>query len=582
MNLDKYQHAAVHATGKRVVVAAAAGSGKTTVLTARIKHMIGAMGIDPSTMVVLTFSRLAAQEMKTRLGPGLTRRLAFMGTYHAFALSLLIEFGHELKWEPDWLTLLDDAETETEERQALHDMGLMRNGKWARCKAHEWDAFKLTRYNGANPPTSIDPATMKIMETTAKVIEANLHAENALTFDILIDAANQLIASPTGAAIRARCRHLVVDEGQDSNSVNWWFMDSLAPDSFYIVGDISQSLYEFRAARPEKLMEYILNDADQVFPLPITYRFGAKIAEAANQLISHNTVKLDMQMETLPERESTLEVVTEADHDGIIATIQKRLQEGAEPKDIVVLARNHMTLERLSSALDMAKSVPYEYVGRSDHATKTADFRTIKGLLRLMTNPADKRGFMAVAGALGLYGDALWKLREQATKSGKSLMDTHGGVKLPERMEDMQPWLESHDRGSNYQPCFEYLADVQMRFAYDKPRDLLNHLQMETVQDRLNTKTDKVTLITCHGAKGLEWPHVMVVGMNDGTFPSRRAVMEGQLESERRIAYVAITRAKKSVTVFHEASLDPKNAMPSRFIGEMSSKAPANPAGESK
>lgn len=577
---DPYQKAAIEATGKHVVVAAAAGSGKTFVLVERIKTMI-ARGVDPSKMVVLTFTRYAANEMRERIGKATARRLRFIGTYHAFALNMLIEHGAVNRWEPEWLTLLDEDECEFEERRALEACGILKRNSWKRCKADDWRRFKLSRYSGAEMP-ALAPSLLEDLAAAAKSVETTLHAENCATFDMLIDEASKLIdnTGAVGAEIRAQCRHLLVDEMQDSDGRHWWFLKSLKPDSFFAVGDISQSLYEFRAARPQMLLDYILNEADQVFPLPRTYRFGAEVAGPANRLISHNSVKLEMQIETLPGRHTHLDVGEGEDNERVIARIESILASGAAPESIVVLARNHFTLEKMDRALREHKRVPHEYLGRADHVTKTSEFRAIKGFLRLMCNPHDRRGFMGAAPSLNLYGDDLWAIRNKASATGASLFTAYGHLVLPDKLDALRPWLDQRDTMANYSEAWEYIEDVQRRFAYDNARDLLNHLQSETVQDRLRPKTNKVTLMTVHGAKGLEWDNVLVVGMNEGVFPSRRAVLSGEIESERRCMYVAMTRARKGLALIHRKTHNADEQGQSQFLFEMSDPKTINPKGE--
>ncbi|MDP6740621.1 MAG: UvrD-helicase domain-containing protein, partial [Planctomycetota bacterium] len=221
MILDNYQGAAAHSPDTKILISAAAGSGKTRTVAARVLYMIEELEMPPQSIVLLTFTRFAAREMKKRLGQW-GSYLGFCGTFHAFALSIVQEFGSRRGWEGEWLTLLDEKEAELDEDEVLQEQGyITRQGKWPRFDPIQWKEFKEGLINGTRIPDPEDD-TDKRMLTVWKGCMDRMRAQNVLTFGALVLEALALLEEPDVLeAVTGRYKHMIVDEGQDTDGSQW-------------------------------------------------------------------------------------------------------------------------------------------------------------------------------------------------------------------------------------------------------------------------------------------------------------------------------------------------------------------------
>lgn len=584
MKLDEFQTAAVVTKANRVVVPATAGSGKTTTMVARIKYMVEEQHIHPRKIAVLTFTRYAANGMKTKLGR-LGRQLGFIGTIHAWVLNILKQHGKARGWEGDWLTVLDDMEAREELEQALRDTGVKnRRGEWTACKAYEFEEFMRMRFQGdvGKPLESADFGKVHKINAALNAYSSALKAENAMTFDMIIHEGLLLLQQfpDVLAAVRKACQHIVIDEVQDTDLRQWAIVDLINPESLYLVGDVDQSIYEWRGAQPKKLIEIAMREDVTVLFLPKSYRFGTTIANYANNLIDNNVDRLAMTIKAVGDSEgvAVMEHLTSGNaFEQIAADVTKH---GGQ--NVAVLSRTHVVLQQVAEILNSA-GVPYDYPGGDSDITKTQQHRIVKGILRLMVNKHDRRGFMAVVPAIEEFNEGkILEIRDRAVKSGKSLYDTYGRTDLlPDRVWDiMQKAAELVPRAA-WDVEKKFIDDIMLAEGYEKAQDLLNHMGMQGIQDKMQRERTKLTLTTVHGAKGLEWPIVYVLGMNEGHMPSAKSIGEGRSEEERRCAYVAITRAQKKLNLCHMEDL-PKSTGVSSYIAEAQGSGQENENGKDK
>ena len=576
MMLDDFQRAAATTRANRVVVPAAAGSGKTTTLVARITFMVEELHIHPKSIVVITFTRYAARSMKQKLGR-LGKRLGYLGTIHAWLLNVLKEHGRPLGWEGDWLTILDEQEAEAEMETALIGAGLKsRRGEWTGCRAGEWDAFLRLTFQGDKDSLdalgfgSGDFGKLAKMKAAMGAYMLRLRAENAMTFDMIISEAHALLKSNPAAlsAVRGSVSHLLVDEVQDTDDRQWDIIDMIAPDSLYVVGDVDQSLYSWRGARPRKMIDLALSDDVTVLFLPKSYRFGHDIAQHANRLIGHNKDRLALTIRAAGVSEDVA-VMESASGDALYESV---MEDVAKSKcgggDVCVLARTHAALETVADKFRYHK-IKYDYPGSKDDICKTVQHRIVKGLLRLMNNPDDKRGFVCLLPALDLPDARLLELREESVATGKSMFSLLGREDiLPAKVSDVATQASILCPRMVWNEEAEFIDKVQLAEGFTKAQDMLNHFAMASLQDSMASadKRDKPTLSTIHGAKGLEWPIVYLIGMNEGVMPSAKSMTSGNEDEERRCAYVGMTRAQKKLKMVHmESDRTPER---SRFLNE--------------
>ena len=564
MQLDEYQRAAAEAEESKVLVSASPGSGKSRTICGRFIHLTEDRNIQASNIAILTFTRYAATSLKERIGQ--TSHGAFIGTFHSFALHMIKAWGHEIGWEGSWMTLLDEEEAKMEEKECLKDLGLMNSeGKWKKGSMAEWGKYRESVLSGSKTP-ELSPSMTRKYSAAFKSFVNRLRAENVMTFGVLILEALRLIEEVPEAkeAFRESFKHIMIDEAQDSDALQWKLVRALEPETMFVVGDADQAIYSFRGAAPQLFIKFA-NEA-KLYNLPYSYRFGLNIGEPANNLISYNNDRLDNAIQAIGKNKGTLKVENERGYEEIAELIDKELTEGTAPDDIVVLARTHATLDNLAGELER-KKLPHAKIGGKKALNATAEFRVVKGYLRLAVNPKDKRAFMAVANAEGISNQDLWELRDKALQSDVGLLDAYA-KDLPHDVEELKDYLPKQDPHHGYIGALDHVERVRSYEGFTELGDLVRYLSFESQQDALRDSKGKIPLCTIHASKGLEWSVVFVIGMNSKKFPSPRSVKGGEIEDERRLAYVAMTRAEESLYMVQNVPAS-KGDGRSQFLAEM-------------
>ena len=568
MNLDPHQAAAATTTAKRVAVSAAPGSGKSRTVVARFEHMRTVLHIPAAHIILCTFTRYGAKVMSDRIGNSL--RGAFCGTFHAFALMLIKMYGQSRGFEGHWLSLLDPCETDEEEKAILKDFGFINSrGAWSRgCTDTLWSRFKDRILGGVIDLAGELEGLDKDLALVWKTLMDRLRAENALTFDALILEALELFKdADTAARIRSRFQHVIGDEMQDASGLEWKMIAALQPETTFLVADPDQAIYEWRLAQPRLFIGYATSPDTTHYELNQSYRFGVNIAAPANALIKHNVSRLDKAINAIASNEGSVRVIKDAQYSDIASTIREELQSGTAPQDIVVLARRHATLVELASVLE-GERIPFTRIqGGKDALPKTGAFRTVKGYLRLAVNPNDRRAFMAIATAERISTLDLMELRSRANSEHLSLAEAYG-KDLPKDLGAIQARLHDQDPTTDYGPSLEWIRGIVLFEAISDPAELVEYLTMEDMQDQTRNVQDTVTLGTVHFSKGGEWKVVFVVGLNLAQFPSPRARKEGRIEEERRLLFVAISRAMETCYLVQHVPETFEDG-PSQFLSEI-------------
>ena len=575
MQLNSSQMEAVTADQARVCVVASPGSGKTTVVVERIRHMLHTLQVIPSHIHALTFTRLAANQFAARLGRD-AQGLGFIGTVHAYCLQLVMQHGQAIGYDPAWLRLIGDGENCADEMQALVDLGYCRQAKtgktkWVKCKAGEWHTYKDQVLAGKMHPgdwPDLQPAWDGFM--------GNLRNQNTLTYSSLLYETSRLLSlSNVLAAVCRTHQHILVDEFQDTDPQQWQIISSIVggqqASTLMVVGDPDQSIYAWRGADPAIMLEFANRPSVHLVQLRECYRYGQDIANASCSLIDHNTGRLQQPVVALGPCGS---VTVQED-----AEQPSRLLElcaSHKPRDVAVLCRMHAPLHKIQQLLE-AQGVPCLKLGTLHALKQTAEWQACVGLLRLSINPADRLAFMAAACALGLDADGLHRVRATAARHRSSLWHAWAG-RGPSQQGTRQPPSTvaaladflAGAQGSNYASSLMHLAHVDHAQGSTDTQALLNYLAYASVQDELQGAQDgdgSVTLATMHAAKGLQWPVVILIGMTQGICPSQSAVRKGSMEEDRRLCFVGMTRAQKSL---HLVSWDCNytQAPASQFIEE--------------
>lgn len=641
--LNDAQKEAVLNTDGPALVIAGAGAGKTRVLTYRIAYLLG-KGVNAGKILALTFTNKAAAEMKIRIasiaGESTSRHL-WMGTFHSiFARILRIE-AEKLGFKSAF-TIYDTSDSRSQIRNIIKEMNLDDNvykpGTIAsRISSAKNNLITAGMYSGNSSIQESDKGSkMPLVSEIYKAYAARCFKANAMDFDDLLLYTNILFRDfpEVLSAYQSRFSHILVDEYQDTNYSQYLIVKKLAAkhQNLCVVGDDAQSIYSFRGARIENILEF-KNDypSYRLFKLEQNYRSTQTIVNAANSIIANNDGQIQKSVYSKNETGENIAIfqaMTDSEEGFIVASdiFEKKLRLMLNWNDFAILYRTNAQSRIFEETL-RRKNIPYKvYGGLSFYERK--EIKDILAYFRMVINPDDeealkrsvnypKRGIgdttvdriieiarssdtsawsiLIEAGKFQghfqagtvkkLYGyaellnsfsqaidstDAYTKAKEIISGSG-IFRDLREG-KAPEevsRFENMEALLNAikeftEGAQTNGDPCT--LADYMAGVA------LLTDQDNEKEEDR-----NKVTLMSMHSAKGLEFKHVYITGMEDTLFPSPMSSGSSkELEEERRLFYVALTRAEKQATLSYAlnrykwGNLERSN--PSRFIRELDSR----------
>ena len=595
------REAVLHENGPLLVLAGA-GSGKTRVITHRLARLIET-GADPRTLVAVTFTNKAAGEMRERAGKlvGGAARLAFVGTFHSFALRLLRRHAAAANLPPrfaiadaaDQLALVKEAMAELQISDEVLPPGAVR----ARISQSKNALVSAQRFEA----TQTDFAGERIAKIYV-LYEKKLAAAGALDFDDLIVRAVRLLeARPEVlAAERARARHLLIDEYQDTNTSQDALVKLLGAgsESLCAVGDEDQSIYRWRGAEIEHILRF-----DQDFPgarivaLERNYRSTAGILAAAAALVANNRRR---RLKTLKadRGEGARVRVWRFDEDRTEAeAVARAIEEGSRPAgDAAVLYRTNAQSRSFEEEL-VRRRIPYRVVGGMKFYER-AEVKDALAYMRLAVRPSDDLAFRRVVNgpARGIGAATLDLLARAAKESGRSLWEASGSpvpglaerartalgrfrsvvTDLTEKAESFAPsaLLEHLLATTGYAALYESSQDPEDEGRRENLNELLSAarefersneegVSVADYLDAVSLATDgdaaaasrgdaPVTLSTLHAAKGLEFPSVFVVGLEEGYLPHGESLEdEDELEEERRLLYVGMTRAKDELTLTH-------------------------------
>lgn len=587
-NLDPQQKVAVETDARRVLVLAGAGSGKTRVLVERIAYLIEQRQVSPYEICSFTFTRKAAGELQRRLeerlGPRAHRVTA--RTMHSLALNMVHRFGELIGLRPQNITVYSEWESEFLLREVATDLGIYKKGKWKIPKKQVDAAFSTFYSQG------IAPAFGEPLAELFDAFIARCRENNALTYGALLIALRYLVPELRSLL---HFRHILVDEVQDIDPLQWAIINGLV-DVFgaelFVVGDVDQSIYEWRGAVPD----YLVREASrfQVYRIETNYRSSAGIVGAANRLIEFNWGRLPKTMRPIFLRDDREDVMVrrDVDSEAIVSLIADPV-----PLLVTVLGRNHVLLKKVASLLD-ARGVPYFYVGNKTELVNSEIFRRVHAFFKLLVNPFDNFAFMLIRDRIWIDAVAYGAIREAAAASGRSHFETW-------LASAEGPWADFFRSEENhasllsavtelhriYQSLGISVVEESLGFVYawmaanpaptwegENPVvRYLDWLALYDIQDEIAGVYPGITLMTIHASKGLEFDTVLVAGCNEGILPSAQSIKsedgERALESERRLAYVAWTRAKHLLVLTVRPEISEVNGRryespASRFLNE--------------
>jgi len=601
LSLNAAQRAAVEQGGGPLLILAGAGSGKTRVLTARLGHLIDAAGLPPHRILATTFTNRAAREMRHRVSALLGREPSglWIGTFHSLAARLLRREAHLLGFTPQF-TIYDEDDRLSVLKRLLEEHGYA-------AKAFPPRLVQTLISNAKNrlvPPEELAAAATDRIERVAaeiyRALDRALHAANAMDFDdLLLHPLTLFREHPDRLAFyQQRFRAILVDEFQDTNRAQYLLVRALAETHHHIsvVGDDDQSIYSWRGADVRNMLDFQRDFPDAtVIRLEENYRSTQMILDAANALIAENTRRLGKTLFTARRGGAPLQLVATADErdeaEWVAREFAARMaDEHYAGRDCAVLYRTNAQSRAMEETFRRAR-IPYQVVG----AVSFYERREVKDLvayLRLIVNPADDEAFLRASQVprRGLGLSTLATLQAAAAQWGQPMLAT---AAIADRVADLRPqarrvlaefaallerlrqdagrppaavlervitelqyeqWLEAEgpegiERIENVRELLaaaaEWSEEVEVDEAGSPLERFLATAALTTSAEQVGGDPEGVTLMTVHTAKGLEWPVVAVTGLEDGLFPLSRALETPEgAEEERRLAYVAVTRAR--------------------------------------
>lgn len=623
--LNEAQKACVLSQDRSLLVLAGAGSGKTRVLTQRIAYLIREKGVAPWSILAFTFTKKAAGEMQDRVAQALGDAQCkgmWIGTFHSLCARFLRREIDHLGYDPSF-TIYDGTDQQSLIKQIMKSQGLSPEGLTPRSLLSR---ISLWKNEGTAPKQVIAQAETPLDRVSGllyRQYEKAKKKNNALDFDDLI--LTMLVVMKQVPEVREKYRqqfsYLFVDEYQDTNHAQYDLVRAFAGPkcSVFLVGDADQSIYGWRGADIQNILHF-----EDDFPearirlLEQNYRSSKRILAAANALIENNQERKKKKLWTenpaglLPQYR-----LFQSDTEEAYGVVQQLEEEGQKRSygEMAVLYRTNAQSRPLEEAL-MRAGVPYRMVGGLKFYDR-AEIKDLVAYMNLLVNPTDDIAFQRVINQpkRGIGPKSLEELRTIAQQAGTSLLGVLEEEPLWARLspgqqkkfgsfrsivQALRPSLtgpmtdffqavyeksgyrsmleaskqiEDVARRENVSAFYDAIAQYQEEEPEATIRDYLQDLSLLTDLDKTAEGEEAVTLMTMHAAKGLEFPCVFIVGMEDGLCPSERAMEEGQLEEERRLLYVAITRAEQKLFLsgarLRRVFGSPMSRLPSRFLDEL-------------
>jgi DNA helicase-2/ATP-dependent DNA helicase PcrA len=634
-NLNPEQRAAVTLPHASALILAGAGSGKTRVLTTRIVWLIQTGQVSPHGILAVTFTNKAAKEMLTRISAMLpiNTRGMWVGTFHGLANRLLRTHWREAGL-PQSFQILDSSDqlsaikrlmkslnVDTEKYEPKKVQWFINSHKEAGRRARDAEAF--------------DEYSMRLAELY-EAYDAQCQREGVADFPELLLRSYELLYrnEPLREHYRDRFKHILIDEFQDTNTLQYrWLKLFAGPHTaLFAVGDDDQSIYAFRGANTANMAEFEREYAHgNVIKLEQNYRSHGHILTAANTLISQNAHRLGKNLWTAEGEGEPIRVFDAySDQDEasfVVDEVRALNREGINLTDMALLYRSNAQSRVLEHALFSA-SVPYRVYGGLRFFERQ-EIKHALAYLRLLTNPEDDGAFLRVVNfpARGIGARSLEQLADNAAHSGASLWQSActssgkvagfaklieaiklatSGLPLAEAIDHvveasgLADYYRADKDGADRLENLNELVNAAALFSEESENGTLDaflaHAALEAGEHQAGAGHDALQLMTVHAAKGLEFHAVFITGLEEGLFPHEQSANEENgLEEERRLMYVAITRARRRLYLSHAQSRmlhgQIRYSMPSRFLDELPEQVlislnrrsePAYPAGGHK
>jgi ATP-dependent DNA helicase Rep len=626
IQLNDQQRAAVHYTKGPLLVLAGAGSGKTRVIIEKIVHLVQQRGLPAQKIAAITFTNKAAREMKERLAKRLGAEKAkeiTVSTFHSLGWKILRTHHEKLGYRPG-ISILDEQDSLTVIRDLLPDgtapeMVRLARGQVSRWKNHALGVDEAAAGIGSEGEASIWRLYQQY--------EEHLRNLNAVDFDdLLLQPLRALRIEEIQLKWQQEFRHLLVDEYQDTNEAQYRMLRLLAGNEGRLtaVGDDDQSIYGWRGAQPENLQQLAEDyPALNIIKLEQNYRSCGRVLKVANALIANNPHVIEKRLWSALHEGECIRVIPcedEKEEAGMIAAeiLHRQYTTRAGWGDFAVLYRGNYQSRVLEQAL-REQRIPYHLSGGTSFFERT-EIKDLMCYLRLAVNPDDNTAFLRIVNTprrdIGVTSRGIIAQhagRRHISMFEASLTPDCRAELRPRSAESLRQFnnliIGTGDRGERGDPV-EAVADLFEKIGFDQwlrdqadnparaerqientrellawlgrlhqgnPEqgliDLMGRLSLLTSLDNEKESSQEVRLMTLHGSKGLEFPHVFIAGVEEELLPHRISLDEGGEEEERRLLYVGITRARESVTLSYARSRrrygEHISCEPSRFLEEL-------------
>lgn len=626
--LNPEQKQAVETVDGPLLVVAGAGSGKTSVLTRRIAYLIGEYQVPVHHILAITFTNKAAKEMKVRIRKFIGSRAEdlWMGTFHSICVKILRREAEEIGYTPNFSILDSDAQ-QALIAQCLLDLNCDLKKFDPRQIGHRISTWKNLMHSPKTVKVHVSEENLEdsVAMDVFELYQARLFAANAMDFDDLIIQTVRLLqdGEETRQRYQEKFRYILIDEYQDTNQAQYQLVQILAQAhrNLCAVGDADQAIYAWRGADIENMLRFERDYPEaKVILLERNYRSTNAILTAANGLISRNKKRKEKMLRAVRGRGDDVAVCcltdSEAEAAFVASNIQEHVQNGGSYGDCAILYRANAQSRVVEEAL-MQEAIPYTIVGGLTFYDRR-EIKDIFSYLRVLTNPRDEISLLRIINTprRGIGDSSVGRLLDYAHEEGMTLFEAlaHGesaglsnkvnesGRHFHAQLEELILWMEG-------MPVSDYLAEVlhatkyrEMYLQAGKKEDLqrvenidelfsvtksFDKRRRGTVQEFLaevsllsdvDKERDKgsgtVRLMTMHSSKGLEFPIVFLIGMEEGLFPHPRSMDDEQsVEEERNLCYVGMTRAMDRLYLTHavERTLfgHVTNREPSRFLDEL-------------
>ena len=618
------REAVLHVEGPLLVVAGA-GSGKTRVLTHRVAHLIQAHGVKPNEILAITFTNKAATEMRERLERmlGHVARAIWILTFHAACGRMLRREAERLGYRSNF-TIYDQADQIRLVKSCLEELG-------KDPKRFTPRGIHTQISNAKNQLITPEEYTARVSsfwdQTVAEVYELyqrRLFASNAVDFDDMLMLTVDVLERFPEALERwqSTFHHVLVDEYQDTNHAQYRLLQLLAAKhrNVFAVGDPDQSIYAFRGADIRNILDFEkdFGGADTI-ALEQNYRSTNAILEAANSVIDNNRDRKPKRLWSELGLGDPVEVVEVEDEHAearlVAAEIARQVESGSSASEIAVFYRTNAQSRVLEDVL-VRQGVPYQVIG-GPRFYERAEIKDVVAYLSVLDNTDDAVALMRIANrprrgigdtsiqrmvahatALGI---SLWDATADPEAAGvatasarairgfrtmmESLMSAAQELEIDELVEavlersgtveayEAERTIEARGRIENLSELVGSAQEYRARTEEPTLSGFLEEVQLQSDQDTLAEDEAQVTLMTIHNAKGLEYRVVFLIGMEEGIFPHARSLEENEVEEERRLAYVGMTRAMERLTLTHATARSlygrREYNLPSRFLDEL-------------